>query len=108
MDRSAEFFNLFLKHPCEKIAIENPVPHKYALLRIGNIKYSQTIQPYQYGHGETKRTCLWLKNLPMLQPTKIVEGRVGYCHRLPPTPERSKLRSKTYQGIADAMANQWG
>ena len=108
LDESAQFFNLFLKHPCGKVAIENPVPHKYALERIGNIKYTQTIQPWQFGHGESKRTCLWLKNIPMLHPTNIVEGRFGYCHQLPPSSERWKLRSITYQGIAEAMADQWG
>ena len=108
LDESADFFNLFLNHPCDKIAIENPVPHKYALERIGNKKYTQTIQPWQFGHGETKRTCLWLKNLPMLEPTDIVDGRFGYCHSLPPSPDRWKLRSTTYPGIADAMADQWG
>tara|TARA_Y100000296_G_C5089902_1_gene214321 strand:- start:22 stop:594 length:573 start_codon:yes stop_codon:yes gene_type:complete len=109
LDESAEFFNLFLDHPsCDKIAIENPIPHKYAVERIKNRKYSQTIQPWQFGHGETKRTCLWLKNLPKLEPTDVVEGRFGYCHSLGPSPERWKLRSTTYQGIADAMAEQWG
>jgi len=101
--------NLFLDHPtCGKIAIENPIPHKYAVERIGNRKYSQTIQPWQFGHGETKRTCLWLKNLPKLEPENIVEGRFGYCHSLGPSAERWKLRSTTYSGIAEAMANQWG
>ena len=88
-------------------AVENPIPHKYALEIIGR-KYDQIIQPWQFGHGETKATCLWLDNLPKLQPTDIVDGREQRLHRLPPGPERAKERSKTFQGIADAMASQWG
>lgn len=66
------------------------------------------IQPWQFGHGETKATCLWLKNLPLLRPTEIVEGREPRIHRMPPGPDRWKLRSETYTGIASAMAEQWG
>jgi|TARA_R110000824_G_scaffold274969_1_gene463661 hypothetical protein len=114
LDESAEFFNLFLKHPCEKVAIENPVPHKYALERIGNIKYTQTIQPWQFGDDASKRTCLWLKNLPKLVPTNIIK-KERYSNQTPsgqnnigPSENRWKQRSVTYQGIADAMAQQWG
>jgi len=108
LDKSAEFFNLFLDHPCEKVAIENPVIHKHALKLINNRKYTQTIQPWQFGHGETKRTCLWLKGLPKLQPTNIVEGREQRVWKLAPSKDRWKLRSTTFQGIANAMADQWG
>ena len=90
-----------------QIALENPVPHKYARAVIGR-KYDQIIQPWQFGHGETKATCLWLKGLPKLEPTKIVEGREARIHRMPPGKDRSRERSRTYQGIADAMAAQWG
>lgn len=71
-------------------------------------KPDQIIQPWQFGHGETKATCLWIKGLPLLKPTNIVEGREQRVHRLPPTADRAKLRSKTFPGIAEAMANQWG
>lgn len=90
-----------------KICVENPIPHKYAIARIGR-KYDQIIQPWQFGHGETKATCLWLKDLPPLKPTKIVGGREAKIHIMSPSPDRGKLRSLTYQGIADAMAEQWG
>ena len=98
------FFNLFLNSDIEKIAIENPIPHKYAELP----KYTQIIQPWQFGHGETKKTCLWLKNLPLLAPSDIVDGRFDRIHRMSPSKHRSQDRSRTYQGIADAMADQWG
>ena len=86
------------------VAIENPVCIMSSLYR----KPDQIIQPWQFGHGETKATCLWLKGLPLLQPTNIVEGREARIHRMPPSPDRWKERSKTFQGIADAMASQWG
>ena len=70
-------------------------------------KPDQIIQPWQFGHGETKATCLWLKGLPKLKPTNVVEGREARVHRMPPSPDRWKKRSVTYQGIADAMASQW-
>lgn len=88
------------------VACENPIPHKYALKVIGR-KYDQIIQPWQFGHGETKATCLWLKNLPPLIPTYIVSGREQRIWKLPPGKDRAKLRSETYQGIAMAMAEQW-
>lgn len=103
----AEFFKALLNSSIPRIAIENPVIHKYAKSIIG-IKQSQIIQPWQFGHGETKATCLWLKNLPNLTSTNIVDGRESRVHNLPPSPDRWKIRSKTYQGIADAMAAQWG
>ena len=103
---AAEFFNALAEAPVDRICIENPTPHKYARTLIG--KYDQIVQPWQFGHGETKATCLWLKNLPKLEPTDIVEGREQRLHLLPPGPDRAKLRSKTFQGIADAMADQWG
>lgn len=87
-----------------KIAIENPVSIISSRIR----KPSQCVQPWQFGHGETKRTCLWLKNLPLLTPTDVVEGREARGHKLPPSSCRWKLRSKTYTGIATAMADQWG
>jgi len=87
-----------------RIAIENPIGHLSTAWR----KPDQILQPWQFGHGETKATCLWLKNLPILSATNIVAGRVGRLHRLPPSADRSKMRSLTYQGIADAMGNQWG
>lgn len=101
---SIAFFMLFANHPCKKIAIENPVGIMSTLWR----KPNQTIQPWQFGHGETKATCLWLKGLPELVPTNIVSGREQRIWKLPPTADRAKLRSETYQGIADAMAEQWG
>jgi hypothetical protein len=106
MIRSAKFFNKFLNAPIEKICVENPTPHKYAKEIIGN--YSQAIQPWQFGHGETKRTCLWLKNLSQLIPTDIVGGRHARCHLMPQSKDRGKLRSITFTGIAAAMAEQWG
>jgi hypothetical protein len=88
----------------KKIAIENPIGCLSSRWR----KPDQVIQPWQFGHGETKATCLWLTGLPLLRPTKIVDGREQRLHRLPKTDDRWKIRSKTFQGIADAMAEQWG
>lgn len=87
-----------------KIAVENPIGVISTRIR----KPDQIIQPWQFGHGETKATCLWLKNLPLLKPTNIVEGRVGRAWKEAPSPNRWKNRSRTYQGIANAMAEQWG
>ncbi|WP_301704101.1 hypothetical protein [uncultured Parabacteroides sp.] len=95
-----------LNSSIQSVGCENPIPHKYALEVIGR-KYDQIIQPWQFGHGESKATCLWLKNLPKLKPTKIVNGREQKIWKLPPGEDRSKLRSKTYPGIACAMAEQW-
>jgi hypothetical protein len=107
MVSGAYFFAAHYGFKTPRLCIENPIPHKYALEIIGR-KYNQIIQPWQYGHGETKATCFWLKGLPPLQPENIVPGRVGRIHRLPPGPNRSEIRSSTYQGVADAIANQWG
>jgi hypothetical protein len=98
------FVRLLMDAPVPMIAIENPVSVISSRIR----KPDQTIQPWQFGHGETKATCLWLKGLPKLMPTNIVDGRVNRIHRMPPSPDRWKLRSTTYQGIAAAMADQWG
>ena len=98
------FVRLLLDAPIDKIALENPVSVISSRIR----KPDQIIQPWQFGHGETKATCLWLKNLPCLQPTNIVDGREPRIHRLPPSKDRWKIRSKTYEGIAAAMADQWG
>ena len=100
----ASFFMMLAKVDIPMIAIENPVCIMSSLWR----KPDQMIQPWQFGHGETKATCLWLKNLPPLQPTNIVEGRENRIHRLPPSADRGHLRSVTYAGIAQAMAMQWG
>lgn len=86
------------------VAIENPIGIMSTVYR----KPDQIIQPWQFGHGETKATCLWLKGLPKLQPTNIVEGREARIHKMPPLENRGKERSRTYHGIADAMADQWG
>lgn len=107
MKEGAEFFKMLLDAPIKHKAIENPIPHKYAL-EIIKCKYDQIIHPWMFGHGETKATCLWLENLPQLKPTEIVEGREQRLHKLPPSKDRAKLRSKTYPGIAKAMAEQWG
>lgn len=106
MTDGAEFFRRLLHAPIPRIAVENPIMHKYAKAIIG-AQQTQTVQPWMFGHGETKATCLWLKDLPPLLPTNIVEGREQRLHRLPPSEDRWKLRSMTYQGIADAMASQW-
>lgn len=102
--RSIDFFMKFTRLECPRVAIENPVCIMSSVWR----KPDQIIQPWQFGHGETKATCLWLKGLPKLTPTKIVEGRASRIHRMPPSPDRSRLRSKTFPGIAKAMAEQWG
>ena len=99
-----EFFLMLARAPIQRIAIENPVCIMSSIWR----KPDQIIQPWQYGHGETKATCLWLKNLPHLVPTHIVEGREQRIWKMPPTADRWKLRSETYAGIAEAMAQQWG
>jgi hypothetical protein len=109
LKESAEFFKTLLNAPIPYIAIENPIPHKYALQLIGR-KYDQIIQPYQFGEPYSKATCLWLKNLPKLKPTKIIPKKqvVHAIYKEPPSPNRWKNRSRTYRGIAEAMAEQWG
>ena len=115
MIAAAVFFRMFLCTDIPHICVENPVMHKYALEHIGE-KHTQTIQPYQFGHPESKRTCLWLKNLPSLKPTKILslpkkghwENQCpGGQNKIGPSADRWKLRSVTYPGIAEAMAEQW-
>jgi site-specific DNA-cytosine methylase len=103
-EEALEFVRVLLNAPIKRIALENPISVISSKIR----KPDQIIQPWQFGHGETKATCLWLKNLPKLVPTNIVEGREAKVHKMPPSPDRWKLRSTTYQGIADAMAQQWG
>lgn len=98
------FVDNLMRANCSKICIENPIGVISTKIR----KPDQIIQPCQFGHGETKATCLWLKNLPKLNPTKIVEGREQRILKMAPSKDRGKLRSITYQGIADAMAEQWG
>lgn len=100
---SVSFFMALVKASIPKIAVENPICIMSGLYR----KPDQILQPWQFGHGETKATCLWLKGLPKLQPTNIVEGREARIHRMPPSPTRARERSTTYLGIADAMAKQW-
>ena len=99
-----EFVRLLLEADIPKIALENPISIISSKIR----KPDQIIQPWQFGHGETKATCLWLKGLAKLVPTNIVEGREQRIHKMPPSPTRWKERSRTYQGIANAMAAQWG
>lgn len=106
LDDACAFFRHLLTAPVKHIAIENPIPHKYALDRIGR-KYDQIIQPWQHGHGETKATCLWLKNLPKLTPSNVVSGREQRIWKLPPSEDRWKERSRTFSGVAEAMASQW-
>ena len=98
------FVRILLDAPIRRIAMENPVSIISTAIR----KPDQIIQPWQFGHGETKKTCLWLKGLPLLMPSDIVDGRCNRIHRMPPSVDRWKERSRTYQGIANAMANQWG
>lgn len=109
LDAGAALFSALWNAPVERIAVENPVMHRHAKERIvGYVPPAQSVQPWQFGHGETKRTCLWLKNLPPLRPTAIVEGREARVHRMPPGPDRGKERSRFFDGIAAAMADQWG
>lgn len=112
-----DFVRILLAAPVPRIALENPIGCISTKIR----PYDQTVQPYQYGHDASKTTCLWLKNLPPLRPTGFVEPRIvngkrrwanqcdnGGQDKLPPSTDRWKIRSLTYQGIADAMADQWG
>lgn len=99
-----DFVRWLMDLPIPRIAIENPISIISSRIR----KPEQIIQPWQFGHGEVKATCLWLKNLPKLEYTNIVEGREAKVHKMPPSPDRWKERSRTYTGIAQAMAEQWG
>lgn len=115
MQQAALFFKQLLNADIPAIAVENPIPHKYAVEIIGR-KYDQLVQPYMFGHPERKATCFWLKGLPKLKPTNDVKAYMltlpkkeqQRLHYLPPSEDRWKLRSKTFQGIAAAMAEQWG
>lgn len=105
----AALFSAFWNADIPRVAIENPVMHKHAKVLIVNYQEpAQSVQPWQFGHGECKRTCLWLRNLPPLVPTDIVDGREQRVHRMPPGADRWKERSRFYPGIAAAMADQWG
>ena len=122
--RALKFWNEFIiyqEYTGVSMAIENPIPHRYAKNSVegwpkGIGNYNQIIHPWQFGHLETKQTCLWLHNLPLLMPTNNVQeemmklpyGQRAKVHHAPPGPERAKIRSKTYEGIAKAMADQWG
>jgi hypothetical protein len=103
-EEALDFVRRLLDAPIPRIALENPISIISTRIR----KPDQIIQPWMFGHGETKATCLWLKNLPKLVPTNIVEGREARVHRMPPGPNRWKERSRTFTGIADAFADQWG
>ena len=107
LEESCIFTRKLLDAPIEKIARENPIPHKYAIELIGR-KYDQIVQPWMFGHPESKATCWWLRKLPPLQPTDIVDGRDGRVWKMPPSKDRTKLRSKSYPGMLAAAAAQWG
>lgn len=116
LDEACEFFKKLLFAPIEKICVENPLPHKWGLEKIG-IKYSQKVQPYYFGDKQKKGTCLWLKNLPMLIPTtpdlkppkdKTELKKWEMIWRMPPSADQKRLRSKTFTGMAKAIAEQWG
>lgn len=98
------FFLRFVTCDCQRVAVENPI----GIMSTQYRRPDQIIQPWQFGHGETKATCLWLKGLPLLRPTNIVDGREQRVWRMPPSPDRAKMRARTYPGIAKAMAEQWG
>jgi len=102
--RALDFVRLLMNAPIERIALENPVSIISSYIRLPD----QVIQPWMFGHGETKATCLWLKNLYPLIPTNVVSGREARIHKMPPSPDRWRERSRTYEGIAEAMASQWG
>lgn len=109
LDEGCALFSDMWNAPVERIAVENPVMHRHAKERIRNYQEpAQSVQPWQFGHGEVKRTCLWLKNLPALVPTDIVDGRTPRVHHMSPGPDRWKERSRFFSGIAEAMADQWG
>jgi len=117
LDKGADLFSAMLNADVPRIAVENPVMHKHAKERIqGYYKYAQSVQPWQFGtdadgpDNVTKRTCLWLKNLPKLVQTGTLDGSTARdeCHKAPPGPDRWKFRSRFYHGIAEAMADQWG
>ena len=108
MESAVQFFRSLWHANVPRICLENPVMHGHAMRLMPELPTPQIIQPWQFGHGEVKATCLWLKGLKNLEPTTIVTGRTARVHREPPSPDRWKNRSRTLQGIADAMAEQWG
>ena len=116
LDEGAAFFKALLNADIPRIAVENPIMHKYAKERIGGVQQNQVVQPWMFGHMEQKATCLWLKGLPLLAPTnnvkeemmKLPKNQRERLHYLLPSPTRWKERSKTFDGIAAAMAKQWG
>lgn len=103
-EAALDFVRVLLDAPIDRIALENPISVISSRIR----RPDQIIQPWMFGHGETKATCLWLKNLPPLVPTNLVSGRENRVHRMPPGENRWKDRSRTFTGIAKAMAEQWG
>ena len=103
-EEALAFVRALMDAPIDRICVENPISIISSRIR----KPDQIIQPWMFGHGETKATCLWLKNLPKLMPTDIVDGREARVHRMPPGPDRWKERSRNLPGIAEAMASQWG
>lgn len=115
LDEGARFFRAFLDLDVPRVAVENPIMHKYAIERIGGVKQAQCVQPWMFGHPERKGTCFWLKGLKPLEPTNDVKEQMlalpkaqqNRLHHLPPSKDRWQLRSQTFQGIADAMAEQW-
>lgn len=107
MIAAAHFFLKCLNANAKKIVVENPIPHEYAM-EIIKVRYTQIIQPHQHGHGETKSTCLWLRGLSKLLPSNNVPGRAHRIHSMAPGPNRSKERSETYLGVAEAFAEQFG
>jgi hypothetical protein len=109
LEQGCELFSEMWNAPVPRVAVENPVMHRHAKDRIRNYQEpAQSVQPWQFGHGELKRTCLWLRGLPPLKPTNVVEGRTPRVHHMSPGPNRWKERSRFFTGIADAMAEQWG
>lgn len=109
LEEGAALFSALWNAPVDRVAVENPIMHRHAKERIvGYTAPAQSVQPWQFGHGEVKRTCLWLKNLPPLHPTNIVAGREARVHRMSPRLNRRHERSRFFPGIADAMADQWG
>jgi hypothetical protein len=109
LDDAAELFSELWNVPIPHVCVENPVMHRHAKTRIRNYEdFSQSVQPWQFGHGEVKRTCFWLRNLPPLTPTLVVSGRRPRVHMTSPGPDRWKERSRFFPGIAAAMAEQWG
>jgi hypothetical protein len=108
MGEAAAFFKALWDAPIHMIALENPIMLGHPKRLAGIAEPTQIIQPWMFGHGETKATCLWLKNLPPLVPTNVVDGREQRVFRMAPGPNRKRDRSRTYEGIAEAMAEQWG